>query len=450
MILYISSVIIDTMKTTKHILPPLIFTLLVTPTLLASENVPITASKDWVILPYAFTSDSTGLAGGIGVIKQGLFQPQTTMVASVFRGVEEDIITNAQDDVATFSGGFFSFSDYKLPFTNRLFFSLISMKSNFPKQQYYFKGTNNSSDKKVLETSGEVNFFNTTFKYILPLGEGVHNPERLYNLVDGFAQGREGFGSGIPFVTGQTTVGVQTFYQENSFLNWSVFDVWKNETPTSTPVWNTNGLRFFLHHDNTDFDLNPSNGYRFEVQYSQDYGKGDSFQSWDFLEFKFNKYYSLDTFSFTQQNVLAFSLWTGYTFSWEQDNEIAPGIAKNRPPTWEGARLGGYSKMRGYNTDRFSDKAVFYATAEYRAVLDYNPLKKNSLVPVAVDWFQVVAFIEAGRVNNQYNFDLLTDLKYDVGISLRAMVAQLPIRFDVAYGDEGANMWVMIQHPFDY
>jgi len=439
------------MNNKKQILLSLLTsTVLFTQTTQASNDNNITESKDWIILPYAFSSDSTGLAGGVGVIKQGLLQPQTTLVMSLFGGVAEDIITNGQADTANFKGGFFAFSDYKLPFTNRFFFSLISLKSYFPKQRYYFEGDNNSDKDKGLTTSGESNFFNTTFEYVLPIGEGLDNPEGLYRLQDGFAQGREGYGNGTPFVTGRTSLGIKTFYQEDSFENWSDFELWENETTTSTPVWNTNGLRFFLTHDNTDFDLNPSRGYHFDLQYSKDFGQGDSLQSWDFLEFKFNKYYSLDTFSFTKQNVLALSVWTGYSFSWDSDNEIAPGIAENRPPTWEGARLGGFSRMRGYENNRFSDKAVFYATAEYRAVLDYNPLKKNSLVPVAVDWFQVVAFVEAGRVNDQYNFDLLTDLKYDVGISLRAMVAQLPVRFDVAYGDEGANMWVMIQHPFDF
>jgi outer membrane protein assembly factor BamA len=106
--------------------------------------------------------------------------------------------------------------------------------------------------------------------------------------------------------------------------------------------------------------------------------------------------------------------------------------------------------MRGYDNNRFSDKAAFYATAEYRAVLDWNPLKKNDYIPVAVDWFQVVGFVEVGRVHDQYDFDLLSDMKYDVGISLRAMVAQLPVRLDVAYSDEGTNMWVMVQQPFDF
>ncbi len=260
--------------------------------------------------------------------------------------------------------------------------------------------------------------------------------------------GREGYGNGIPFVTGRTSIGLKTFYQYNSFENWQANIQWDENNALTE--WSSNGLRLFLTHDNTDFDLNPSKGYQFQVQYSKDFGWGDSLQSWDFLEFKYNQYFNLDTFSFTKQNVLALSLWTGYSFSWDNNKEIAPGIDVHRPPLGEGPRLGGFNRMRGYDNNRFSDKAVFYATAEYRAVINYNPLKNNSLIPVPVDWFQLAAFVEAGRVHNRYNFDLLSDMKYDVGISLRAMISQIPVRFDIAYGDEGTNMWAMVYQPFDF
>ena len=147
---------------------------------------------------------------------------------------------------------------------------------------------------------------------------------------------------------------------------------------------------------------------------------------------------------------MAISTWTGYSFSWENDKEISPGINAHRPPTWEGARLGGFFKMRGYDNNRFSDKAAFYITAEYRAILDYNPLKDNEYIPVDVDWIQVVPFVEAGRVHDTYNSDLVSDMKYDVGLSLRAMAAQLPVRLDVVYGKEGTNIWVMVNQPFDF
>ena len=73
--------------------------------------------------------------------------------------------------------------------------------------------------------------------------------------------GRDGCGDGIPFITGRTSIGLKTFFQTDNTDNtdmWQDSIWWKNGT--SLPTWNTNGLRFFLTHDNTDFDLNPSRG----------------------------------------------------------------------------------------------------------------------------------------------------------------------------------------------
>jgi len=414
----------------------------------ANDDFNITESRDMVILPYAFSSESTGFSGGVGLIKQGLFQPQTTLVVTAFYGATQNVLVNGQEEEKNFSGAFIGFTNYKLPYTNRFFFSFIGLKSYFPNSTYNLKDSSTSTLEDGFTTPGKSNFLYTTFEYVLPIGEGLDNPEGLYNLKDGFAMNREGYGGGAPFVTGRTSLGFKTFFQENTYENWSAF--WPTGSPEDIPTWDTNGLRIFLTHDNTDFDLNPSRGYHFNLQYSQDFGKGDALQSWDFLEFKYNQYFDLNTFSFTQQNVLALSLWTGYAFSWDTENELVPGIDAHRPPIWEGGRLGGFNRMRGYSNNRFTDKAVFYATAEYRAVLNYNPFRKNDYIPVAIDWLQVVAFVEAGQVHEKYNLDLLSSMKYDVGLSLRAMAAQLPVRFDVAYGDEGVNMWVMIQQPFDF
>jgi hypothetical protein len=405
-------------------------------------------SKDIVYIPYVFSTDSTGFSGGVGVIKQGFLQPQTTAIATLFYGAEQDIITNNQSDTANFSGGFAAIFDYLIPGTDRLLFSALGMKAYFPKARYYiYDHSNDSNEESYTESSGDADFMYATLRYVLPMGDGLDNPEGHYILKNGFAVNREGYGGGKPFVTGRTGVGISAFYEHNTFDNWLP------DSPRSTggiKDWNTNGLRFFVDHDNTDYDLNPSRGYQFKLQYSKDFGWGDSEQTWDFLEFKYNHYIDMPTFSFTQQNVLAMSFWTGNSFSWEKENEYLPGIASHRPPPWDGGRLGGMFRMRGYNTDRFSDKAVIYGTAEYRAILDWNPFRKNEYIPVAVDWLQVVGFIEAGRVNDTYNFDLLSDMKFDAGISLRAMAAQVPVRVDLAYGDEGANFWVMVFQPFDF
>ncbi|SFV71878.1 hypothetical protein MNB_SV-13-393 [hydrothermal vent metagenome] len=420
------------MKNFKHY--SLSTLLVLSPLFLKAEN-----NTSLKILPYAFSTEATGVAGGVAVIQKSLLQPQTTFIATAFGGLSEDVIVQGTEQEDRFSGGFFSFSQYKLPFSNRLYFSIMGLQTHFPKDKYYFDGSNDSNQEAVLDTPTDSQVLNASIKYVLPMGEGLNNPDNTYTLSNGFVQNRENYGNSTPFVTGMTTLSLKAFYQKDTFDNAS-----KNHIQE----WTTNGLRFALTHDNTDFDLNPSRGYHFNLQYSSDYGQGDSTQSWDFIEFKYNHYIPLSTFSFSQQNVLAMSLWTGYSPSWDNEKDIYPNISANRPPLWEGARLGGMFKMRGYDTNRFSDKASFYATAEYRTILNYNPLKDNTYLPV--EWFQVVAFVEAGRVNDAYNADLLTDMKYDVGLSLRAMVSELPIRFDVAYSEEGTNMWVMINQPFDF
>ncbi|HEY9189899.1 MAG TPA: BamA/TamA family outer membrane protein [Sulfurovum sp.] len=417
----------------------------------APDDCNATKCKDWIFLPFAFSSDSTGFAGGISAMKRGMFNPQSRFVATAFTGLPKDVIINGQKDQATFSGGFVSFLDLKLPYTDRLFFSLVGLKSYLPQTHYYIDGSHTSDKDDAFITSGDLDFFTTTFRYTLPIGEGIDNPAGLYRLKEGFCVGREDCGGGKPFITGSTSIGIKTFFQTNNTDN---TEMWKDsiwwENGTSVPTWNSNGLRFFLTHDNTDFNINPSRGYHFQLQYSKDFGWGDSLQSWDFLEFKYNHYFDLDTFSFTKQNVLALSLWSGYSFSWDNDNEISPGFDAHRPPMWEGARLGGFNRMRGYDHNRFSDKAAFYAAAEYRAVIDYNPLKDIDWIPMKVDWFQAVLFAEAGRVHDQYTVDLVSDMKYDAGVSLRAMISELPIRLDVAYGEEGTYLWLMAQHPFDF
>ncbi len=302
------------MKNTKNILlSSLMLTYLSTIPLHAQEDNNLTKSKDMIILPYIFSSEGTGFTGGIGIIKQGLLQPQTTLAASVLYGAEQDIIINGEDDTANFSAAFLSFSNYKLPYTERLFFSLMGLKSYLPKSSYTLKNANDKEPNVPFVSSGKNDFFNTTFKYVLPIGEGLDNPRGLYDLQHGFAHGREGYGNGTPFITGRTSLSLKTFYQSASYENWADLSQFLEGAPTSTPEWNTNGLRLYLEHDNTDYDLNPSRGYNFKLQYSTDSGSGDNLQDWDNIEFRYSYYMDLENLSFTKQDVLAMSFWTSYS-----------------------------------------------------------------------------------------------------------------------------------------
>lgn len=405
-----------------------------------------------IMLPYLFYSETTGPAGGIGAVVQGLLQPQTTLVLTGFGGLEQDVTVNGEETTESFKGGMFLFDNFKIPFTDRVFFSALGFWSKIPKKNFYFDSSHDSKESDGFESPGTNNLIMGTFTYVFPWGEGGENPEGHHEIKDGFAMNREGYGGGMPFVTGHTSLGLNLFYQHRTIDNYvGVLGGTSTDVPEK---WDSTGVRVFLSHDNTDFKDNPSRGYSLFLQYTKDFGEYESLQSWDYLEFKASQYFELDTFSFTQQNVLALNFWTAYSFSWENDNEILPSIDAHQPPMWEGATLGGFTRMRGYDSGRFADKAAIYATAEYRMILNYNPVKEGLFGEwiarnIPLDWFQVVGFVEAGRVHDSYDSELLSDMKYDAGLSLRSMAAKLPIRFDIAYGDEGVQTWVMVKHPFD-
>jgi hypothetical protein len=43
---------------------------------------------------------------------------------------------------------------------------------------------------------------------------------------------------------------------------------------------------------------------------------------------------------------------------------------------------------------------------------------------------------------------MFSDLKSDVGLSLRTMTAGIVVRADIAVSEEGTNFWIMVDHPF--
>ena len=66
-----------------------------------------------------------------------------------------------------------------------------------------------------------------------------------------------------------------------------------------------------------------------------------------------------------------------------------------------------------------------------------------------MDWWQMVGFVEGGRVANAYAFaELFRDWKVDAGVGIRAMMASAVVRFDWAMSDEGSSIRVMAGHPF--
>ena len=413
------------------------------------------STSQWIALPYAFSSDTTGLTGGVVGIFHGFFQPQMTIAATLFLGerlpVEEINSAGTAEREAYTKGGFLAVTGVRVPYTERFFFSYLGMRAYYPNQRIYVDGSNDSVrdldttnlDPTPLQTQGWNNWANLDLRYVLPLGDSKTEALPVIETMRGLPVNRKGYGGGVPFVTGQTIIGIKPFYQ-----------LWTADKLNPDAKLSSNGVKLYLKHDNTDYPDNPSRGYSFKVQYAQDFDLGSSTQGWNAVEAGYSHFFDLGELSYTRQNVIALNIWSAYSPSWTDTlykndaGEESAYYHKGQTPMWEGANLGGYNRMRAYDSYRFSDKAALYGAVEYRVIPQFNPMRDQEWSPIPIMWWQTVLFAEAGRVAPQYDLQLLKDMKYDVGFSVRALAASVPVRFDMAWGSEGSTMWVMLQQPF--
>jgi len=438
----------------------LIISLLFNFTLLA-ERISIDVSdknktKSWIALPYVLSSSSMGFTGGVVGIFNGYGQKQMTIVGSVFMGealaVEKQLTSDtSKTEHANSQGALLAISGYRPPFVKRLFISGYGSYAYYPNQQLYLDGSHDSVQAEdeenntltPLRTQGFNNWYNIDLRYVLPLGENTYNPITTYKLDRGIPVNRDGYGGGLPFLTGRSILEFKSFYTK-----------WTADKLTEEPSWITNGLKIMLQHDNTDYIDNPSRGYGFNLKYAQDFGNFESSQSWNTVEGEYSHYIELPSYKYTRMNTIAINVWSAYSPSWDQNKKLNPDaenpvVDSHQPPPWEGARLGGWYRMRAYDSNRFNDKAALYYGIEYRVIPQINPLKDEKWLPIPIDWFELVAFAEAGRVATSYDIqELNSNMKTDVGFSLRALAAKVPVRFEMAFGEEGSSMWVMIKQPF--
>jgi len=109
----------------------------------------------------------------------------------------------------------------------------------------------------------------------------------------------------------------------------------------------------------------------------------------------------------------------------------------------------GNTRLRAFAQNRFWDRAADYFSLELRLVPDWNPLGKIKLLkPADITWMQFVVFGEAGRVSDEYSWDLLKHLKGDVGFGLRLLAKDALVRLDVAACNEGVTVVAQLSQPF--
>jgi outer membrane translocation and assembly module TamA len=300
-------------------------------------------------------------------------------------------------------------------------------------------GSNSSSADNFISGSGFDYYVRAKLKYLLPIGDGADEIFETYEVDRGLlVSGAEGGTSWNPLESGRTFIGLRPFYRSQE-INGDAGD----------RQLKTNGLDLNLFWDNRDFSPNPSVGGSVNLTLSRDFGLFDTTNSWTVLQAEIDRYISLGATRRFRQRVLALDAWTAVSPTWEKEG----GQVENGPPPYTGATLGGLWRMRGFPSQRFSDKAAIYYAAELRLVPEWNPFDALPGLQryIGVQWLQIAPFVEVGRVAPGYDLKRLhTSMKWDAGIGLRAFAKGFVVRLDTAYSTEGAGVQMMISQPFQF
>jgi hypothetical protein len=394
--------------------------------------------KQVLSIPYAFYNTSFGFAVAYAYAVTGWPQKQSALISSAMVGTTGSAM------------GFVMGRDLQIPRTDRLFVDVIGQIGYFqgnesftngkPKYIDRRAGSNDSNKDDYLDADGWDNFFRFRFKYLLPIGNGKENIINTYVVDRGLMiDGATGGESWNPLVSGRTYLELQPFYRSQ--------EIDSNEVQGTVK---TNGLEFVLFRDNRDFKFNPSNGSGVRLKFQRDFGLLNSSDSWTVVDGEFDKYFSFGQSDWFRQRVFAFDFWTAYSPTWDkkEENDIS-----NRPPAYAGATLGGLWRMRGFPTQRFSDKACIYYAGEFRMIPRWNPFPKWPWLQkyVGVQWLQFVPFVEVGRVAPKWSFSRLhSDMKWDAGLGLRLWAQGLVARIDTAASSEGVRVQMMVAQPFQF
>ena len=395
--------------------------------------------------PYLFATDSLGTAVGVAAFSSGRRQPQLSLFGAGF-------VTSNDSSLISGALGNLRFAD------SRFFMDAFVLADHFTDQRFYgyveqdplVRGGSNDSDANDFVTgiSDELTT-SITFKFRAPIGNIADDPLAVYDLREGLVEaGPAGGDTWNPRTSGQTTFAIGAFSTYRDLRDFTMGPT-GDDIVEELLVAETNGLEFWVEYDNTDFPRNPSRGSRQLIKFNRDFGWGNSSNSWTNIEADMTKYVDLGRSNGFLQRVVALNLWVSDTSTWRVSPE-APNDIAHRPPPGYGSRLGGFDRLRGYPSGRFHDKAAAYFGAELRLIPRAQPLGDLPVLRrLEIDWWQVVPFVEAGRVGPKVDSDLfLKDLKWDVGIGLRLMTFRLPVRVDVAFSEEGSSIWAMFAQPF--
>src|SRR5262249_4798368 len=115
-------------------------------------------------------------------------------------------------------------------------------------------------------------------------------------------------------------------------------------------------------------------------------------------------------------------------------------------PFYELSTLGGEDTLRAFGRGRFTDSNAVLANLEERIALKNMKIFDNDIQ------FELTPFLDMGRVGPTgiSPADLLfKNVQFNPGAGLRLLAKPNVVgRFDLAYGRDGANVFVGLDYPF--
>jgi hypothetical protein len=347
--------------------------------------------------------------------------------------------------------GYFLGKDFQMPVIRRLFLDPVIGLSTFgdiksftngnPNFLSQRAGNNDSSEDNFVKGSGQDNFVNLNFRYLLPIGHGKEIINTYVMDRGLLCKGATGGESWNP-LEGKTFITVKPFYRSQT-ISADFGDFSKR----------TNGIDFGILSQNMDLPSNPSQGNTLQLRYSQDWGWADSSNPYNVLAGEYSQYFNLGATERFRQRVLALDFWTADVPSWNDFDSEGEQQVFHRPPGFLGANLGGLWRMRAYPTSRFNDRSAIYYCAEIRLIPEWNPFAKIGWVEkyLSVTWWQWAFFTEVGRVAPNWTLgNLHSNMKFDAGIGVRGQVKGLVVRIDLAGSSESWGVNMMVSQPFQW
>ncbi|MDK9785021.1 hypothetical protein KIT90_26910 [Vibrio sp. B172a] len=384
--------------------------LFLSPQLIAKE-------KDSAFVPFYFSTETMGSTIGLAGVAKGVGQPQAALFGMGLYSEKDSYV------------GFLSAFNYAL--SPNLLFSTQMYQARFNDNPYYLgdQGSNNSSTEDKTVTNGDEENYKLEFKYLLPWGN-----VREHGLLGAFQPVRDvSFAS--PVDSGVSSIIFTPFYSSREL------DIYNDKKEEAT------GFSLTFDWDNRDSVRNTTRGSHTSLDLTTGAESLQSEDLWLKWEFQNSQYYSLGPLGdWFDQQVLAFDFYTADTPTWNK----CDGLMCARPPEQEQVRLGGLYRLRGYTAGRYHGRSAIHYSAEYRVLPDWQPLDDIPLINYYdLPWWQWVAFVEVGRVADDYDLKTLhEDMKWNVGGAVRFQVEGIVVRAEMAKGADEGTFRVMINQPF--